>query len=74
VVAQLLPRREAADFGEVRLHQHLLHSQGNPSATTDAALDGVEDTTTRVLEALLPGAWLNPQEVEESVHRCTEML
>jgi hypothetical protein len=40
----------------------------------DAALDGVEDTAMRVPEALLLGAWLNPQEVEESVHRCTEML
>jgi hypothetical protein len=41
---------------------------------TDAALDGVEDKAARVLEALLPGAWRNPQEVKESVCRRTEML
>jgi hypothetical protein len=71
---QLLPRREATDFGEVRLHRHLHHGQGNPSATTDAAIDGVEDMEACVPKALLSGAWRNPQEVEESIHHRTEML
>jgi hypothetical protein len=41
---------------------------------TDAAFNGVEDTAACVPEVLLPGAWRNPQEVEESVHHRTEML
>jgi hypothetical protein len=41
---------------------------------TDATLDGAKDTAARVLEALLPGARHNPQEVKESVHRHVEML
>jgi hypothetical protein len=40
----------------------------------NATLDGVEDTAARVLEALLPGTRCDSQEVEESVHRHTEML
>jgi hypothetical protein len=28
----------------------------------------------RILETLLSGTWRNPQEVEESIHRHTEML
>jgi hypothetical protein len=53
VVAQLLPCREATVSGEVHLYQHLRHGQGNPSAMTNAALDGIENTATHVLEALL---------------------
>jgi hypothetical protein len=74
MAVQLLPHREAIDSGEVRLHRHLCYGQGNPGATTDATLNGIEDTAMRVLEALLPGAWSDPQEVEESVHRRVKTL
>jgi hypothetical protein len=40
----------------------------------DAALNGVKDTVACVLEELLLVAWRSPQEVEESIHRCMEML
>jgi hypothetical protein len=73
-VVQILPHREAIDSIEVRLHRHLCLGQGNPSAMTDATLNGVEDTATRVLEALLPGARRDPQEVKQSVHRRMETL
>jgi hypothetical protein len=60
MVAQLLPRREATNSGEVRLHRHLRHGQGNPSAMMDATLDGIKDTAACVLETLLLGTWCNP--------------
>jgi hypothetical protein len=74
VVARILPHREATDFSEVHLHRHLRHGQGNPSAMIDAALNGVKDTVARILEELLLVAWRSPQEVEESIHHCMEML
>jgi hypothetical protein len=40
----------------------------------NATLNGVKDMAARVLEALLPGTWRNPQEVKENVHRRTETL
>jgi hypothetical protein len=74
MAVQLLPRREAIDSSEVCLHQHLCHGQGNPGAMTDTTLNGIEDTAVRVLEALLPGAWRDPQEVKERVHRRVKTL
>jgi hypothetical protein len=74
MVVQLLHYREAVDSGEVCLYRHLRHGQGNPSATTDATLDGIEDVAVRVLEMLLPSTWRNPHEIEKSVHRRAETL
>jgi hypothetical protein len=61
MVVQLLLSREAINYGEVRLHRHLRHGQGNPSAMTDATLNGVKNMATRVPEALLPDARRDPK-------------
>jgi hypothetical protein len=61
VKAQWLLHREALDAGKVRTNRQLRHSQGDPSATTDAALDGGGNLAARGLELILPRAWGNPQ-------------
>jgi hypothetical protein len=60
MVAQLLPHRETTDSGEVRLHRHLHHGQGNPSTTIDAAIDGIVDMVARILEEHLLEHLLGP--------------
>jgi hypothetical protein len=60
VVAQWLLRGEALNSGKVRPHRQLRHSQGNPGALTDTALDGGGNTAMRSLEPVLPTTWGDP--------------